>query len=53
MSLANFRNAVVFSTNHESDFNTTFFSIVFRINLSQNYNTFYLISIFSSWSTVR
>ena len=36
MSLANFRNAVVYSTNHEPDFNTTFLSIVFQINLSQN-----------------
>ena len=37
MSLANFKNAVAFSTNHEPVFITTFLSIVFRINLSQNY----------------
>ena len=36
MSLANFRNDVVYSTNQEPDFNTTFLSIVFQINLSQN-----------------
>lgn len=47
MSLANFRNAVIFSTNHESDFNTTFFSIVFRINLSQNYNTWAPMVLFN------
>ena len=36
MSLA-IRNAIVFSTNQEPDFNTTFLSIVFRINLFQNF----------------
>ena len=37
MSLANFKNAVAFTTNHEPDFITTFLSIVFRISLSRNY----------------